>query len=348
MDETQQREPTRYREDRFEDEIELMDCLRVVWRWKYLIVLGTLICAVATGVISFSAPKIYRFDMVIEPGILTVDRGGRNVYIDSPENIKAIIEAGTFNKEILSKLGESNNNRAQSLKFKVNIPRKASLVKVSYDTSDVERGSQILNQLAEVLLKKYAGRVAYFQNQYETQIGLKKGEMDQLGVEKQASEWRIRNLQKRIDQLKSASESIRKNMQSLVQKRDKFLSKDTDGIDTASAVLYTTVMQENIALQNSYRLEVNDYVSQQQEEKLSIKDLSIRERVLLEEIENIASSRDNVQNMQILQAPTRSPNPVKPKIKLNVILAFVGGLFLMVFLAFFLEYIQRHRGEHDL
>jgi capsular polysaccharide biosynthesis protein len=311
-------------EDRFEDEIELMDFLRVMWKWKYLIVLGTLICVVAAAVISFSAPKIYRFDMVVQPGILT------------------------YSKEMLRNVGESNNNRTQSLKFKVNIPRNANVVKVSYETSDVERGSQILNQLGELLLKRYAERVAYFQNEYETQIGLKKGEMDQLGVAKQASEWRTKNLQKRIDELKSAIESIRKNMQSLVQKRDKFLSKDTDGIDTSSAVLYTTVMQENIAMQNSYRLEVNDYVSQQQEEKVSRKDLSIRERVLLEEIENIASSRDNVQNIQILQPPTRSPYPVKPRIKLNVILAFVGGLFLMVCLAFFLDYVQRHRGEHGL
>jgi len=54
MDETQQRESTRYREEQFKDEIELMDYLRVMWKWKYLIVGGTLICAIAAGVISFS------------------------------------------------------------------------------------------------------------------------------------------------------------------------------------------------------------------------------------------------------------------------------------------------------
>jgi len=99
MDETQQREPTRYRQDQFEDEIELMDYLRVIWKWKYLIVSGTLICAIGAGVISFSKPKVYRIDMVAQPGILAMNEAGNNVYIDSPGNIKAIIEAGTFHQK---------------------------------------------------------------------------------------------------------------------------------------------------------------------------------------------------------------------------------------------------------
>ena len=100
MDETQQREPTRYREEQFEDEIELMDYLRVIWKWKYLIAAGTLICAVAAGVISFSMPKVYSIDMVVRPGMLTVNETGNQVYVDSPQNIKAVIEAGTFDREI--------------------------------------------------------------------------------------------------------------------------------------------------------------------------------------------------------------------------------------------------------
>jgi len=76
MDETRQREPTRYREEQFDDEIELMDYLRVIWKWKYLIVAGTLVCAVAAGVISFSIPKVYRIRMLIRPGVLTISEAG--------------------------------------------------------------------------------------------------------------------------------------------------------------------------------------------------------------------------------------------------------------------------------
>jgi len=100
MDKTQQPEPTRYREEQFEDEIELMDYLRVIWKWKYLIVGGTLVCAIVAWAISFSIPKVYRIDMVVRPGMLTMDEKGNDVYVDSPQNIKAVIEAGTFDREI--------------------------------------------------------------------------------------------------------------------------------------------------------------------------------------------------------------------------------------------------------
>ena len=50
-----------------EDEIELIDLLRVIWKWKYLIIGGTLVCAIAAMVISSIMPKIYRIETVIHP-----------------------------------------------------------------------------------------------------------------------------------------------------------------------------------------------------------------------------------------------------------------------------------------
>ena len=345
MSETQQADTAYRQREQFEDEIELMDYLRVIWKWKYLIVAGTLICAVAAGVISFLAPKIYRFDLVLQPGILSVERGGRNVYVDSPQNIKAVIEAGTFNQAILRNISGSNNNLPQSIEFKADIPKKGTVVKVSHETSDVETGLQVLNQLGELLLKEYSERVAYFQNEYETQVNLKQTEMAQLELEKSALVKHINNLEERISELRSEIKSIRENMASLIQKQDKFLSKNTNEGNTTSAVFYTTAMQQNIALENSYRLEINDFASSQEQEKLRIEEIAIQERILLEEIEGFKSKMNNIQNIKILQPPSRSAYPIKPKIKLNVMLAGIVGLFGMLILAFLMEYIQRHKGK---
>ena len=43
----------------YEDEINLIDYLRVLWKWKWLIIAGTLLCAMAAAVISLQMPKIY-------------------------------------------------------------------------------------------------------------------------------------------------------------------------------------------------------------------------------------------------------------------------------------------------
>ncbi len=82
MSETQQADTAYRQREQFEDEIELMDYLLVIWKWKYLIVAGILICAVAAGVISFLMPKVYRIDMVVRPSVLSIQPDGKHTYID--------------------------------------------------------------------------------------------------------------------------------------------------------------------------------------------------------------------------------------------------------------------------
>jgi uncharacterized protein involved in exopolysaccharide biosynthesis len=192
-------------------------------------------------------------------------------------------------------------------------------------------------------LKKYAERVAYFQNAYELQIDLKQTELAQLDAERQTSEWHVKDLQKRIDELRSEIESIRKSISSLIKKRDKLLSGGTSESNTTSAVLYTTTMQQNIALENSYRLEINDYISRLKDEKLRLEEVDISAGGLLEEIENLKLAKNNIQNIQILRPPSRSAYPIKPKIKINAMLATALGLFVMLLLAFLLEYFQKNQ-----
>ncbi len=46
------------------DEIELIDLLHVIWKWKYLIIGGTVFFAVTAIIISLVMPKIYRIETV--------------------------------------------------------------------------------------------------------------------------------------------------------------------------------------------------------------------------------------------------------------------------------------------
>ena len=55
-----------------EDEIRLIDYLRVIWKWKWLILGGTLVCALLASVISLNMPKFYRVTLAVEPGVSAV------------------------------------------------------------------------------------------------------------------------------------------------------------------------------------------------------------------------------------------------------------------------------------
>ena len=77
LDEGQKRE-------NYEDEIELIDILRVIWKWKYFILAGTVLCGLIAAIISLNMSKIYSTDMVLRPGILNVGEQGKNVILTLP------------------------------------------------------------------------------------------------------------------------------------------------------------------------------------------------------------------------------------------------------------------------
>ena len=52
-----------------EDKIELIDLLKVVWKWKLLIVGGMLALGLFATIYGFNMTKIYRTEMVLRPGI---------------------------------------------------------------------------------------------------------------------------------------------------------------------------------------------------------------------------------------------------------------------------------------
>jgi uncharacterized protein involved in exopolysaccharide biosynthesis len=72
------------------DSVELIDYLRVIWKRKVLIVLGTLVCTVAIGAVSFIPPLKYKVYSVIEIG--RIDLGNVITAIEKPINTKTKIE----------------------------------------------------------------------------------------------------------------------------------------------------------------------------------------------------------------------------------------------------------------
>ena len=81
MDRIEQPELRDQMREHFDDEIQLIDYLRVIWKWKWLIILGTFVCMVVAAAVSFNMPKIYEVSIAIEPGIIGVSGDGKFIYI---------------------------------------------------------------------------------------------------------------------------------------------------------------------------------------------------------------------------------------------------------------------------
>jgi LPS O-antigen subunit length determinant protein (WzzB/FepE family) len=408
-------EPVKSQTDIPEDEIELIDLLRVIWKWKYLIIGGTIVCALAAAIISFAMPKTYSIDMIIEPGILNIISDGgeaKRIYIDSPQNIKALIDVGSFENQIIKLLGKvsKNNDFPKTIKFKTSIPKESNALKVSYETYNIEQGLLILTYLNKLLSEKYSQLITYYKKDLYSKIMQKETTLSKIsakilkvkndistaqsktdtvvkqktnkiatiksGVE--AKKNQIRNSQKRIKDVQLEIVRITKNTDFLIEERNRLLASEKRETNILSSVIYINTIQQNIAYSNNLKNEINNGNNQiirdqadierlenevsdldvQKENlikqtkyqistlKSQINDLESQRKYTSEEIKILEFQKDNVQNIQILKPPASYPDPIKPKKKLIVILATFIGIFMMLFLSFFLEYISKNKVQN--
>ena len=206
-------------------------------------------------------------------------------------------------------------------------------------------------------------------------ISQKKNEILTTKAKITAQKAQIENMKQRISEMQIETGRISKNTDLLIEERNRFLGRKTTDDNVLSAVVYSNTIQQNISYLNESRGEINriqdriydseaavdameNRVKDVEAQIATLKDLTkykietgkaniaaleSEKAFIEEEIKNLEFKKNYVQNIQILQPPKSSLGPVKPKKKLNILLAGVIGLFLTVFLAFFIEYISKHK-----
>jgi uncharacterized protein involved in exopolysaccharide biosynthesis len=342
--EAQSSEHVRPSTDHLEDEIKLIDLLRIIWKWKYLIVGGTTVCAVAAIVISLMMPKIYRIETVIRPGILSIGQAGIQKYIDTPENIKALIETGAFDKKILDSFVESNTaDMPGELRFKATLPKSSSTLKINYDTARVEQGIAVLKLLGEFLIEEYGNIVGFYQNEIDRDIKIGLAGIQKINTMKRSHGAIIESIVKRIQELENEIGFINKNTAYLNKERNNLLTEGKDESNILSLVLYSNTIQQNLQLANDYKTEINNFKLKRETELQQISELENELQENLANIDNLKIRKSVIQNIQIIQKPYSSKYPIKPKKTLYVITAVLAATFIMVFLSFVFEYLSQNK-----
>ena len=97
-----------------------------------------------------------------------------------------------------------------------------------------------------------------------------------------------------------------------------------------------------MSLLNNYKNQLNDYELKLESEKQRLTKFETKIKNNMDQIEHLEFKKNSVQSIQILKPPANSPKPIKRRLVLNVVLAFIAGIFLMVLLSFFIEYISKN------
>jgi capsular polysaccharide biosynthesis protein len=328
------------------DEIELIDILRVVWKWKYLILVGTVVFALIAGVTNLRRPKVYRIDMLLQPGVVRIDRLGRRIYVDSATNMQAILGGGTFNNKIRTHLKTLKvKNRLGPLKFRITALKKSNIIKISYETQFADTGIQILDYIPKLLQKEYAAEIRHFEKEYEDKIQSKKKELADFENKKMITQSKIIVFEKRLRELTLAIHNIEDDNRSLVDEKESY-NKYNNETSVNIDLLYSSAIQQNLQLMNTYKHQFANALADKESSKLKLKSTEESISLVSKEIADLKKEKGSIKYIKVLQSPTSSLSPIKPKTKVAVMLAVVVGLFVTVFTSFFLEYLLRHRKKH--
>lgn len=300
-----------------EDSIELIDLLRVLWKWKWFIIMFTLACAIVAGIISFSMQKIYEVSMVIEPGVIDIGPDGKFIYLDSSLNIKSKIDAQAYNNNIFKALNITPEE--MELKFRTNQPENSNTIKISFEANDSNKGIQALSALFHELAKEYQHYVDSRKSELEQKIAMNRRTLNHGASEK-------KHLEEEINKVKANTDEI-------IEERRALINQGRNNEDSLSLLIYTNIVQQNMAYYNNLIRQLGKLMTKIEEIKSEIETLSIK--------------KESIENIKLIQAPQSSFYPIKPKKIPNIALAFVIGSIVSIILAFFLEYLKKMRSVSE-
>jgi len=344
-------EPMKSRIDIPEDEIELIDLLRVIWKWKYMILSGTLICVLAAGVISMRKTKNYRLTTILKLSpIRAVDitkenandkkRSGNDYfYIESPQNIKYLVERGVLNSEIKEYLKNSDNTAIANIPdIKVAPQGAGNLLQISTDSAETKVGVKILNSLKNVLMKKYENKAKSIESNYAAFILETENEISTFETQRKLVEIDINKASQRTNELESEIKDLKIITDLMINQREPVF-KENKNNEIAPELLYRNMIQQNMALTNIYKNYLFDLLSKIDRQKFELKKIALQIQTGRKKLKAVETEKKNFKYIEVLQPPDSSIHLAKSYTKLNILIGAIIGLSATLFLAFFLDYI---------
>ncbi len=262
-----------------EEEIELMDILMVLWKRRWLLIFGTLICVLIVGVISFAIKPLYEISALIQPGkMLIQDETGRysEVTIENPKQISKRILEKTYDLTIANEL---KIPLKELPKIEAEDVKDTFLVRVWVKDHDTERGKAILSSLIKPLSKDIDEKVEAELKMIDTQIANQENRIRSMEISIKDKENEIRSLllsiqskeidKKRITQdiqttknkvkiseermktLLDEMKVVKERMEKLEEEQRKALKEGADDRSAVSMLLYSNEIQNNLRYYNA-------------------------------------------------------------------------------------------------
>ncbi len=313
----------------YENETELMDYLKVIWKRKWFIVIPTFFCIVVALVISLLLPPKWEVDALIQPSkFLYQTKKGKfkDILLIDFKQIAGQIDGGFYNNLIASEL---NMDIRKLPKFKTENLKDTNLVRVSIREKDVEKAKLFLNSLLKHLKEELDEKAKIELQGIKTKLNSNKKENSRIEQEIKAY------YKNELNSIRQRKKYIEKEIGILMKRTEKLEKEERLSLKEkkGSEFEYLTTLVE--LLKNTIKAEENI--------KLELKDKKNTSHKLKKRIHDLDERRKRIYYAQIIKEPNSSLSPASPQKLTNVLIAGILGLLIFGMLAFLLEYIEKQK-----
>jgi capsular polysaccharide biosynthesis protein len=186
-------------EQQYEEEIDLMDYVKVIIKRKGLILTLFLAAVIVAGVFSFISPRVYQVNTVLEIGKIDSE------LLEQPAQLIEKIKGDVYKSFIQEKLNVSEEKYPQ---IKSENPKDTSLIKIEIESERPELAKNILTEINNLILKEHQEQFEKRKSKIEESIKEIQNKLALLEKEKSSSGEGISQLQIALLNLKEKLDNM--------------------------------------------------------------------------------------------------------------------------------------------
>jgi LPS O-antigen subunit length determinant protein (WzzB/FepE family) len=305
-------------------EINMIDLLAILWKKKWLIVMGTLAVAAFVGVISFLLTPAWDVDMIIQPSKILVETGGgqfTEFIVVDPKQIAGQINQAAYDNVIASELNMDVNKFP---KIHAENIRDSNLLRAWVRVKKIETGTKILDSLFLRLKSQFDKKIDVEMKGLDTQISEKNNAIkDQelriresdldindkwtgiklLDIKKtkarqeiSSDENKLKISEERYAGITEEMRAVKKRIDEIEGQQKKALEEKRQESEALGMLLYSNVIQNNLQYFNALQERLNTEKITQEALRLDVKDKNETIKELDTQIEKLKNEIDKIRN----------------------------------------------------
>ena len=298
--------------DAYENEIELMDYLFVIWKRRWLIIIPTFFLAVAAGIVSFLIPPKWEVDAIMLPSkfLVQTEQGQfEEVVATDPKQIAGQINQKSYDSLIAAEL---NLDIRKFPELKAENLRDTKLVRIALRDQDIATAKSILQSLFNQLKKELDRKIDVEIKSIDTEITTKENsikdmeneiktkeneikkknneiklkdltiqsreiEKDRIKQEIESDQNKLKISEERVGSIMEKMKSVKGRIDELDQQLKKVIAEKKEGAEAVSLLLYSNEVQQNLRYYNT--LDEKLSIEKVTQENLSLSTKENREKI---------------------------------------------------------------------